>query len=548
MFFCLFSGLVNGQLISQKKVFSRADSLRGSLRPERTCYDVQFYDISIAVDTGTRRITGAVDITFNALTDITTLQIDLSDSFTISSLTCEERELPYTREGNAVFVAFMNKIPKHSTAVLHVQYSGRPVAARRAPWDGGFVWERDSNGYQWIGVACEGLGASSWWPCKDHNSDEPDKGVLMKYTVPASLMAVGNGAFRGAKKNNDGTATYTWQVSYPINLYDVTLNVGDYVHFSDTYRNADGSTVPLNYYVLSYHLEQAKVQFKQVKPMMQCYEKFLGKYPFARDGYKLVESPYLGMEHQSAIAYGNRYRTGYNGIDFSRIGLTFDYIIIHETGHEWWGNSVSCNDMADMWLHESFCTYTESIYVECLFGKEKALAYINAKKGQIDNAAPIQGPYRGVNEEGDGDMYSKGSLMLNTIRSIVNDDAKWWPLMKSICDTAFRMKTTDAEAVVNYMAERTHLPLVPVFHQYLNHAAIPELHYSLTRVKGKQFNFRYYWKVDEAGFEMPVIYQLNGKAIRLNGSTTPQNVSVKLKKESEFSINEELTYFRLKKE
>ena len=425
LFTFLLHGQVLAQLSTQKKIFTRADTLRGSLRPERTCYDVLFYELRLNLDTGQRTIAGSVEMTFKAVDDVRTLQLDLNDSFTIEKITCNNLSLPFTRECSAVFIAFPNAIKKGTQAMLHIDYLGKPKQAKNAPWDGGFVWKRDSNNKPWIGVACEGLGASSWWPCKDHNSDEPDNGVRVMCTVPSNLKCIANGKEELFFSNKNGTTTYSWLVSYPINLYNVTLNIGDYVFFKDSYKNIDGTTFPLNYYVLRENLEKAKRQFTQVKPMMQCYEKFLGPYPFPRDGYKLVETPYLGMEHQSAIAYGNQYKTGYNGNDFSRIGLDFDYIIIHETGHEWWGNSVSCADLADMWIHEGFCTYSESIYVECLFDRKKSLQYINAKKASVLNAAPIKGPYTGVNEEGDGDMYTKGSLLLNTLRTVVNSDLLW---------------------------------------------------------------------------------------------------------------------------
>ncbi|MFN8308684.1 MAG: M1 family metallopeptidase [Chitinophagales bacterium] len=543
----LLAGNLQAQLTTQKKEYTRADSLRGSLRPERNCYDVQFYELQISVDTLRHTISGSVEMRFKALTDIRSLQFDLNDSFKIESLTYAGKGIPYTREFQAVFAAFLSPIAKDSTATLKIGFSGKPISAKRAPWDGGFVWAHDANGKPWIGVACEGLGASSWWPCKDHNSDEPDLGIRVRCTVPKGLVAVVNGKKEGETSNKDSTVTYSWLVTYPINLYNVSLNIADYAYFSDKYVNADGSVLDLNYYVLPYHYEKAIKQFEQVKPMMKCYEQYFGKYPFQRDGYKLVETPYLGMEHQSNIAYGNQYKPGYAGYDHSGIGLNFDYIIIHESGHEWWGNSVSCNDMADMWLHESFCTYGEAVYVECLYGPELAQQYLNARKSEVGNHNPIRGQIRGVNEEGDGDMYRKGALMLNSIRTIVNNDSLWWMAIKSISDTAFKYKTTDGSDVVRYFCDYTHANLKPVFEQYLDHADIPELIYALKKKKGKTYEFTFHWKTDVENFEMPVLITVGNSRFRYNGSNEPKKEILTLQKLSQFSIDQNATYFKLLK-
>jgi aminopeptidase N len=337
-------------------------------------------------------------------------------------------------------------------------------------------------------------------------------------------------------------------VTYPINTYDVSLNIGDYVHFEDEYVAQDGEKLKLNYDVLSYNLDKAKEQFKQVKPMMKIYEKYLGKYPFWRDGYRLVETSYLGMEHQGAIAYGNHYRTGYDGSDYSRIGLTFDYIIIHETGHEWWGNSVSAADMADMWIHESFCTYTESIYVEEMFGRDTALLYINAKKPTVGNRAPIQGQFLGVNEEGSGDMYSKGSLMLNTIRTVVNNDPLWWQIIKGTCDTAFKYKVTNADSIINYFCMKSGKDLRPIFYQYLKYASIPRLAYTLKKQKGRKYELIYFWLTDVRNFSMPIqITSDGGKTEWIPADNNIQTKIITLSDPGDFRVNENLQYFKLEK-
>lgn len=547
---CLFILSINSvfsQLLDQKKTFTRADTLRGSLRPERTCYDVTFYELKVKVDTIHKSISGSSEIFFKALSNINVMQIDLLDSFVIDEISYNGTTLYYTREYNAVFIALMSPIAAGTEASIVVKYHGTPIKAKRAPWDGGFVWRHDKNNKMWVGVACEGLGASSWWPCKDHLSDEPDKGIRIIATVPKGLKCVANGQNMG-QKDSGAWSTFTYLVTYPINTYDVSLNIGDYVHFEDEYVAEDGDKLKLNYDVLSYNLDKAKEQFKQVKPMMKIYEKYLGKYPFWRDGYRLVETSYLGMEHQGAIAYGNHYRTGYDGMDYSRIGLDFDYIIIHESGHEWWGNSVSASDMADMWIHESFCTYTESIYVESLYGKDTAQLYINAKKPSIGNRAPIQGPYLGVNEEGNGDMYSKGSLMLNTLRTVVSNDTLWWQIIKGISDTAFKYKVTNADEIIAYFNKKSHKDLTPIFYQYLKYPAIPKLVYTLKKIKGKKYELIYFWLTDVKNFNMPIqISADKGKKEWIPVSNNIQTREIILSSESDFKINEEAEYIKVEK-
>jgi aminopeptidase N len=389
------------------------------------------------------------------------------------------------------------------------------------------------------------MGASAWWPCKDYLGDEPDS-MSIHCTVPRGMRVVANGSEQSMTREEDGTVTYNWFVSYPINNYNVTLNIGDYVEWHDEYTAADESILSLDYYVLSYNLEKAKKQFTQVKPMLSCYEKYLGKYPFWNDGYALVETPYLGMEHQGAIAYGNKYKTGYAGIDFSRIGLDFDYIIIHETGHEWWGNSVSCKDIADMWIHEGFCTYTEAIYVECMYGYETAMKYVNAKKPTVGNKHPVVGIYD-VNEEGDGDMYNKGMLFLNTLRHVTNDDSLWWKTIKCMSDTAFKRQNIDYNDVVGFFSSKLKRNLAPVFEQYIKHSRIPVFEYSLKKVKGKEYELRYRWEADVTDFSLPVFISTSGNSFtQLNTKTDWQNTTIKLNKASDFKVNEDWMYIKVK--
>lgn len=547
---CLFLISANNlfsQLLDQKKTFTREDTLRGSLRPERTCYDVQFYELKVKVDTIHQSISGSCEIFFKAVTDIRAMQVDLADSMVIDDISYKGTRIFYTREYNAVFLAFMKPVLMGTEGSVIIKYHGTPVKAKRAPWDGGFVWRHDRNNKLWLGVACEGLGASSWWPCKDHLSDEPDKGIRIITTVPKGLVSVSNGQDLGHKDEGEWT-TYTSLVTYPINTYNVTLNIGDYVHFEDEYTAADGEKLKLNYDVMPYNLEKAKKQFEVVKPMLKIYEKYLGKYPFWRDGYRLVETSYLGMEHQGAIAYGNHYKMGYDGTDFSRIGVWFDYIIVHESGHEWWGNSVSAKDIADMWIHEGFCTYTESMYVESLYGRDTALKYINAKKERVSNSTPVQGQYLGVNEEGSGDMYPKGSLMLNTLRTVVDNDVLWWQIIKGVSDTAFKYKTTDADEIIAYFNKKSGKNLTPIFNQYLKYPSIPKLAYTLKKIRGKKYELIYFWLTDVKDFEMPIqITSYKGKTEWLPVTNLISSKMVKLASENDFKINEDLEYIKIER-
>ncbi|HRF77269.1 MAG TPA: M1 family aminopeptidase, partial [Chitinophagales bacterium] len=334
---------------------------------------------------------------------------------------------------------------------------------------------------------------------------------------------------------------YSWKVSYPINNYNVSLNIGKYVHFSDVYTQTNGKDLALDYYVLDYNLEVAKKQFEQVKPMMACYEKYLGPYPFYKDGFAMVETPYLGMEHQSVIAYGNKYQTGYLGFDYSGIGLDFDYIIIHETGHEWWGNNVSMKDLADMWIHEGFCTYSESIYVECLYGNETALDYINASKRSISNDRPIIGLYN-VNSEGSGDMYQKGAVFLNTLRYQVNNDPLWWNIILGI-QKDFAKQTVTTAQIENYISRKAGKDFSKLFDQYLRHANIPVLEYKFQRTSaGLELNFR--WVADVAGFDMPIRYiSKGGKPVWVNPTTEWQLLNIEGLDEKTFKWDTRHFYF-----
>ena len=501
-----------------QEYFTRKDSLHGGLRFERTCFDVLRYDLNLKINPKDKSISGFNDITFKTVENTSKIQIDLFENMQIDSIVFNSKKLRYKREFNAIFIDFETSLAKDSKQQIHFYYSGKPIIAKRAPWDGGFVFEKDSNGKDWIGVAVQGTGASLWYPCKDSQTDEPDFGATIKVAVPNGLMNVSNGRLIGSEDQKNGYTRWDWEVKNPINNYDITINVGDYIHFGENYKGLD-----LDYYVLRDNETKARSQFEQVKPMMDCFQSKFGPYPFKEDGYKLVETHYLGMEHQSAVAYGNKYQAGYLGGDLSGtgIGLLFDFIIIHESGHEWFGNSITSKDVADMWIHEGFTCYSESVYLECLFGYEKAQRYINGLQRNIDNDKPIIGHY-GVSNEGSGDMYYKGALMLNTIRHIVNDDKKWWEMLLKY-STIFRHKIIDTETVASFFNQESGVNLTPIFDEYLKYVGAPILEYKINK---KHLEYR--WNSNNINFSMPIDLIIKGKKIRVYPTTKWQKSKIKV--------------------
>lgn len=467
------SHITYGQLLTANSHFSKYDTLKGGLSPLRTCIDVKKYNIDLEVDLEKKSLVGAVMMRLKAVESFTKIQLDLFSRYKISSVKYQGKSLKFDRDSNHFFVTFPKKIMKDSEIELAIMYQGKPIEAVHAPWDGGFVWNKDSSGDHWVGVACEGLGASSWWPCKDHWSDEPDSGVVMKYTVPEGYTAVGNGKLT-KKTTLKGKTTFEWVVTSPINLYDVTINIAKYYHYdSKFYSRVSEGVLDLDFYVLRENKERAKVHFYEVTDMHACFESKFGAYPFYKDGYKLVETPYLGMEHQSCIAYGNKYLKGYLGDLKMTGGYEFDYITIHESGHEWFGNNISASDNADMWIHEAFTTYSESVFVECLHGKDAGVKYINDHRYKVRNLKPIQGPY-GVAEEGDGDMYAKGSLMINTLRHHIDNEVVWSTILKEF-NSEFRFKTIRYEDVVRFFESKSNMNLKPFFEQYVKKPSLPIL-------------------------------------------------------------------------
>ena len=495
--------------------FTRADSLRGTLSPQRSCFDVHHYDLRLRIDVENRHISGSNAVHFRVVEPFVNFQLDLFDNLRVEKIVHRGKAVKFEREGHAIFVQLEKTLAPGSLDSVRVFYSGKPRVAPKAPWDGGFVWSQDEHGRPWVGVACEGLGASVWWPLKDHLADEPDS-VSAAFETPENLVCVSNGRKIAETRLGDGFVRTVWKTRAPINSYNLTVNIADYAHFSDT-LNGENGVLTLDYYVLSDRLGKAQKHFKQVKPMMRCYEKHFGPYPFYEDGYKLVETPYWGMEHQSCVAYGNNYK---NDAVFN-----FDFIIIHETGHEWFGNSVSTDDHGELWIHEALTTYAEAVYLECRYDYPTAVNYLRRQKERIQFVEPIQGP-RDVNFDAfaTSDMYMKGAWMFHTLRSVVADDDRWFRTLRKFC-TDFHRKSVRSKTVVEWFGrELTGKPdgLQSFFDVYLNAVQPPTLEYVWqTPPEGPVLSYR--WA--EAGLAMPVdVYVRDGVKIRLKPTSQPQTL------------------------
>lgn len=495
MRFLLFSiiFLISNSFLAQK--FTRQDSLRGNITAERSWWDVKKYDLTIEPNISKHKIKGKNTITFSTKRQGKRMQIDLQEPMNLDSISFAEEKTTFKRDGNVYFIEFENELYPDKNYQISLYFSGKPRKAVNAPWDGGWIWKKDAQGNPWVSVACQGLGASVWYPCKDHQSDEPDNGAKIAITVPNDLTAISNGKFIG-KDNIKEKSIFYWEVKNPINNYDIAVYIGKYTHWSDLFQGEKG-TLPIDYWVLEPNLEIAKKQFTQTKRMLSCFEYWFGPYPFYEDGYKLVEAPFLGMEHQSAIAYGNQFKNGYLGTDRSRSGMgkDWDYILIHESGHEWFGNNITSKDIADMWIHESFTTYSELLYVECTKGKEAANIYSHGDRLNTDNDKPIIGIYN-VNHEGSVDMYSKGSAMIHTIRQLINNDEKFRQLLRDM-NRHYWHSTVTTQQIEKFIIENTELPLEPVFNQYLRTIQIPTLEY---KIKGNKV--QYHWTNCIEGFNM----------------------------------------------
>jgi len=483
--------------------FTHADTLRGSIGPARAWWDATFYDLHVSVSPSDSSIRGWNAITYRVTGPAREMQIDLQAPLEADSIVQDGRKLVHRRDGNALFVTLAATQPVGESRTITVHYHGRPRVATHAPWDGGFVWTADSLGRPWVATAVQGLGASAWWPNKDTQADEPDS-QRVAITVPDPMVDVSNGRLRSTTKHADETTTYEWFVTEPINNYDVAVNAGRYDHVDDTYAGEAG-TLTLDYWPLAIHVDAARRQWvPQVKPMLACFEHWFGPYPWYADGYKLVETPHLGMEHQSAVAYGNHFVNGYLGRDLSGtgLGLRWDFIIVHESAHEWWGNSLTTRDLADMWVHEAFANYAEALFTECKDGKEAGARYAIGVRKNVQNDEPIVGRY-GVNDEGSGDMYYKGGNMLHTIRQIVADDETWRGILRGLQRT-YRHQTVTGEEIERYIGREAGIDLSKVFAQYLTTTRIPVFEY---RIDGGMLRYR--WSDVVAGFDMPLRVRLS---------------------------------------
>jgi aminopeptidase N len=510
----LYLNSLNAQGLLQKTdlTFSRQDSLRGSITKERAWWDVKYYHLDIKVNPADSTISGSNTIKYQVLDEYQTMQIDLQNPMQILKVVQDGKPLKYAREGNAYFISLLAPQTTGSIKELTVFYSGKPKVAINPPWDGGITWKKDANGKWFIASSCQGLGASVWWPNKDHMYDEVE-GMTISVNVPGDLMDVSNGRLQDVKKIKDGTKTYTWVVKNPINNYGVNINIGDYVNFSEKYQGEKGA-LDCDYYVLRDNLAAAEEQFKDVPKMLKAFEYWFGPYPFYEDSYKLVEAPYLGMEHQSSVTYGNGFKNGYLGRDLSGTGwgLKFDFIIIHESGHEWFANNITYKDIADMWIHESFTNYSESLFVEFYYGKEAGAEYVRGIRKNIENDKPIIGQYN-VNNEGSSDMYYKGANMLHTIRQIVNDDKKWRSILRGLNST-FYHQTVTTKQIEDYLSTASGIDLQTVFNQYLRDTRIPTLEYFTQKNA-----LVYRWINCVAGFKMPVKVIVDGEEFTLKANT-----------------------------
>ena len=511
---------VYGPAISgQEKPTSRQETLRGTITPERAWWDVLHYDLSVRFMPETRSIKGSNFITFKTLLPGSRMQIDLQTPLNVTKVIHGGSELKFEREGNVFWITFDKEIPQGVEDRVDIYYEGRPKAATNPPWDGGVTWGRDDLGNWYINTTCEGIGASVWWPNKDIGYDEPDRGMKINITVPENLVDVSNGRLKGVDHDAQGkTKTYHWEVTNPINNYGVNANIGNYVNWSETFEGLGGK-LDINYWVLPHQKEAAMKTFQEVPRMLKAFEHWFGKYPFYEDGYKLVTVAYPGMEHQSSVTYGNYFRNGYRDRDvsFTGIGYKFDFIIVHESGHEWFGNNISMKDAADMWIHEGFTNYAENLFVEYYWGKKEGSDYVIGSRKNITNDSPIIGTY-GANREGSGDMYYKGGNMLHTIRQIVNDDEKWRSILVGL-NTDFWHQTVTTQQVEAYITQKAGIDLGKVFDQYLRTTKIPLLQY---RPEGNKVSFKYDRVVP--GFAMPLNVVVNGKPMSITPTESIQSI------------------------
>ena len=523
-------------LMEEKLHPTRQDSLRGSITPEREWWDLTYYHLDIKVEPDNKFISGSNTVGYKVLKSNKMMQIDLQEPMKITSVEADGKSLKFDREGNAYFIELKQKQKKNDINYIKINYEGFPKEAIRAPWDGGLSWTKDENGNHFIATSCQGLGASVWWPNKDHMYDEVDS-MLISVNIPKNLTNVSNGRLRKVTEHKNDTKTFDWFVTNPINNYGVNINIGDYVSFSEVYKGEKGD-LDIDNYVLSYNLEKAKDQFKQVPMMIEAFEHWFGPYPFYEDSFKMVEVPYLGMEHQSSITYGNKYQNGYLGRDLSGSGwgLKFDYIIIHEGGHEWFANNITYKDIADMWVHEGFTCYSENLYVDYFFGKEASADYVIGTRRGISNRKPIIGQYD-INREGSGDMYSKGANLLHTIRQLAEDDEVWRKTLRGLNKEFYHSTVTTGE-IEEYISKSIGMDLSKVFDQYLRDHRVPVFEYEITNGV-----LMYRWDNVIDGFDMPLEVIIDGENTQLYPTLEFKQIPIK-----NLYINVDEDYYIFKKD
>lgn len=520
-------------LFSNRNSFTHADTLMGMLSAFRTCYDVLFYHLDIQVLPETKSIKGSNTIRFKVINDFSVFQVDLFANMKIEKIVFHERELSYTREADAVFIKYPGILKKGSVEEIQIFYQGTPQLLDIQNSASGLIWYQDKNGKPWIESVSQGSGASVWWPCKDHLSDKPDS-MRISVTVPKGLTDISNGKMLSKTELPGKLTRFEWYVSYPINSYNAVIYIGDYTHFSEEYFNGM-DTLPINYYTMTYNKEKGMEFFMQVKPMLNLFERSFGPYPFKNDGFALVESPY-GMEHQGAVSMGAMYNPP-NSSKYDSAGLT--NTLWHETAHEWWGNSVTCKDYADFWIHESFATYAEVFARKTFVGIQEAKNY--TKNWKPDNKEPIIGFYN-VNDFHMGDMYSKGARMLITLQNLIKNDSLWFTILRSIQNT-FKYQTVTTEDIVHAFNESTKSDYTYLFDQYLRYPAIPELLLRFSK-EGSSLFVQYKWKSDVKEFKMPIQVTTSKNVYAFIFPTTEwKTVELKNMRDKDFRVDTDLGYF-----
>lgn len=520
-FFIFSSSTYAGDIFTHESEITRQDILRGSITPERVWWDLSHYHLDFKVDIKNKTISGTNTMKYRVLNAQDRLQIDLQAPMTLTKVTQHGEPLIIEKEGYAHFITLNNEQPIGSEQSIVMHFEGVPTEAENAPWDGGITWSKDKNDIDFIASSNQGIGASIWWPNKDHAYDEPDNGILMSVEVPEHLVNVSNGRLiKTAHNKSAKTKTYHWEVVNPINNYGVNINIGDFVHFGEKYQGEKGQ-LDMDYWVLRENLSKAKEQFKQAKKTIEALEHWFGPYPFYEDSYKLVEAPYLGMEHQSSVTYGNGYQNGYLGRDRSAAGpgLLFDFIIVHETGHEWFANNITQKDIADMWIHESFTNYSESLFLEYHYGKEVAYEYTRGQRINIQNRAPIIGQYH-VHKSGSSDMYDKGGNMLHTIRQIIDNDEDWRGILRGL-GSHFYHKTVTTKQIEDYISTRSGKDLSKVFDQYLRDIRIPTFEYFV-----KDDVLRVRWSNSIEKFDMPLRVKIGSEVKWLHPTNRWQKIAL----------------------